>query len=53
MPLQKLEFRPGINKESTSYANEGGYYSPSEYVVQMRPMISSQWPPKLPWLTGR
>ena len=27
MPLQKLEFRPGINKESTSYANEGGYYS--------------------------
>ena len=27
MPLQKLEFRPGINKESTSYANEGGYFS--------------------------
>ena len=27
MPLTKLEFRPGINKESTSYANEGGYYS--------------------------
>jgi hypothetical protein len=27
MPLQKLEFRPGINRESTSYANEGGYYA--------------------------
>ena len=27
MPLTKLQFRPGINKESTSYANEGGYYS--------------------------
>ena len=27
MPLTKLEFRPGINRESTSYANEGGYYS--------------------------
>lgn len=26
MPLVKLSFRPGINKESTSYANEGGYY---------------------------
>jgi len=26
MALQKLEFRPGINKESTTYANEGGYY---------------------------
>jgi hypothetical protein len=27
MALQKLEFRPGINRESTNYANEGGYYS--------------------------
>ena len=27
MPLTKLEFRPGINKESTSYANEGGYFA--------------------------
>jgi hypothetical protein len=26
MPLQKLEFRPGINREGTDYANEGGYY---------------------------
>lgn len=27
MPLKKLLFRPGINKESTNYANEGGWYS--------------------------
>jgi hypothetical protein len=27
MPLQKLQLRPGVNRESTSYANEGGYYA--------------------------
>lgn len=27
MPLQKVVFRPGINRESTNYANEGGFYS--------------------------
>ena len=27
MPLQKLALRPGVNRESTSYANEGGYYA--------------------------
>ena len=27
MPLQKLALRPGVNRENTSYANEGGYYS--------------------------
>ena len=27
MPLQKLQFRPGVNRESTSYTNEGGYYA--------------------------
>ena len=26
MPLQKLGFTPGVNRESTSYANEGGWY---------------------------
>jgi len=25
MPLQKLQFRPGINREVTSYTNEGGW----------------------------
>jgi hypothetical protein len=26
MPLTKLQFRPGINRETTSYSNEGGWY---------------------------
>jgi hypothetical protein len=26
MPLQKIVFRPGVNKENTNYANEGGWY---------------------------
>lgn len=25
--LQKLQFRPGINREGTDYSNEGGYYA--------------------------
>ena len=27
MPLQKLALRPGVNRESTTYTNEGGYYA--------------------------
>ena len=26
MPLKSLKFRPGINREITSYSNEGGYF---------------------------
>lgn len=26
MPLTKLQFKPGINRETTSYSNEGGWY---------------------------
>ena len=26
MPLQKIVLRPGLNREGTNYANEGGYY---------------------------
>jgi len=26
MPLTKLQFKPGINRENTSYSNEGGWY---------------------------
>ena len=26
MPLQKLQFRPGLNREGTDYSNEGGYF---------------------------
>jgi hypothetical protein len=27
MPLQKIQFRPGINREGTDYSNEGGWYA--------------------------
>ena len=27
MPLTKLTFRPGINKETTDYTSEGGWYN--------------------------
>ena len=26
MPLQKLQFKPGVNRDQTNYANEGGWY---------------------------
>ena len=26
MPLQKLQFKPGVNRETTSYSNEGGWF---------------------------
>ena len=26
MPLQKLNYRPGVNREGTDYSNEGGFY---------------------------
>ena len=26
MPLTKLQFRPGVNRETTSFANEGGWF---------------------------
>ena len=26
MPLQKLQFRAGLNREGTDYSNEGGWY---------------------------
>ena len=26
MPLTKLQFKPGINRESTNYSNEGGWF---------------------------
>jgi len=25
MPLMKLQFQPGLNRETTAYANEGGW----------------------------
>ena len=26
MPLQRLQFRPGLNRDQTNYAGEGGFY---------------------------
>jgi hypothetical protein len=26
MPLQKIQLRPGINRDTTNYSNEGGWY---------------------------
>ena len=26
MPLSKLQFRPGVNREVTEYTNEGGWF---------------------------
>ena len=26
MPLLKLQFKPGINREGTNYSNEGGWF---------------------------
>ena len=25
MPIQKLQYRPGVNRDVTSYTNEGGW----------------------------
>ena len=26
MPLSRLQFKPGLNRDQTNYAGEGGYY---------------------------
>lgn len=26
MPLSKLQFKPGVNREVTAYTNEGGWF---------------------------
>jgi len=26
MPLQKLQLKPGVNRDQTNYTNEGGWY---------------------------
>ena len=26
MPLQRLQFKPGLNRDQTNYAGEGGFY---------------------------
>jgi len=26
MPLQRIQFKPGVNRDQTNYANEGGWF---------------------------
>ena len=26
MPLQKIQFKPGVNRDQTNYSNEGGWF---------------------------
>lgn len=35
MPLTKLQFRPGINRETTSYSNEGGWFDSDKVRFRM------------------
>lgn len=35
MPLTKLQFQPGINKETTSYSNEGGWFDSDKVRFRM------------------
>ena len=35
MPFQKLQFRPGVNRETTSYTNEGGWFSTDKVRFRM------------------
>jgi hypothetical protein len=35
MPFQKLQFRPGVNRETTSYTNEGGWFSADKVRFRM------------------
>ena len=35
MPLTKLQFKPGINRETTSYSNEGGWFDSDKVRFRM------------------
>ena len=45
MPLSKLQFKPGVNREITAYSNEGGwfdidndyyfYYSHKKFIIKL------------------
>ena len=35
MPLTKLQFQPGVNRESTSYSNEGGWFDTDKVRFRM------------------
>ena len=35
MPLSKLQFKPGINREGTNYSNEGGWFDGDKSVLSL------------------
>ena len=46
MPLQRLAFRPGVNRESTDYAGEGGWYACDKIRFRSgQPEIIGGWTP--------
>lgn len=52
MPLQKIQFKPGIDRENTNYANEGGWYDMDK--VRFRsgtPQKIGGWVPKAKYST--
>jgi hypothetical protein len=46
MPLQKVLFKPGVNKENTRYTNEGGWYEADKVRFrQGNPEVIGGWEP--------
>jgi hypothetical protein len=46
MPLQKILFKPGVNKENTRYTNEGGWYEADKVRFrQGNPEVIGGWAP--------
>jgi len=46
MPLQKVLFKPGVNKENTRYTNEGGWYEVDKVRFrQGNPEVIGGWEP--------
>ena len=46
MPLQKVLFKPGVNKENTRYTNEGGWYEADKVRFrQGNPEVVGGWEP--------
>jgi hypothetical protein len=46
MPLQKILFKPGVNKENTRYTTEGGWYECDKVRFrQGNPEVVGGWEP--------
>ena len=47
MPLTKLNFKPGINKEETDYANEGGWVDGDKIRFRKGRVEKNRWLAKI------